>query len=332
MSELRKDPIVGRWIIISTERIKRNFDWISKPQFERVAGFCPFCEGNEDKTPPEILAYRSTNSKANEPGWKIRVVPNKFPALQIEGNLDRQNEGIFDKMNGIGAHEVIIESPEHSLRFVDFSLEHIRDILWVFRERILELKKDSRFKYVLIFKNEGFAAGASLEHSHSQLIATPIVPEIVMEELEGFRRYYNLKKQCIFCELIQHELKFKTRIVTQSQSFVTFEPFAPRFAFETWIFPLYHWPRYEDMEYNYFYELASILRETLQRINNSIDNPPYNFILHSCPKIESIDIDFHWHIEIIPKLTNVAGFEWGSGININPVPPEDAAELLRANY
>jgi len=187
MPEFRKDPIVGRWVIISTERNKRDSDWISKPHFERVSGFCPFCEGNEDKTPPEIFAYRAEDSQPNEPGWRIRVVPNKFPALQIEGNLDLRSEGIFDKMNGIGAHEVFIESPEHTLRFVEFSFEHIRDILWIFRERMVDLKRDSRLKYIIIFKNEGFAAGASLEHSHSQLIATPIVPKIVVEEFSIFR-------------------------------------------------------------------------------------------------------------------------------------------------
>src|SRR5512142_2984596 len=204
--ELRKDPIVGRWVIISTDRAKRPTDF-AREQVKLKGGFCPFCYGNESKTPPEILAYRP-NANGNPapqkdtPGWTVRVVPNKFPALGIEGNLNRQAEGMFDKMNGIGAHEVIIETPDHGASLATLPERRIEDVLWAFRDRILDLKKDKRFKYILIFKNHGEAAGASLEHSHSQLIALPILPINVVEELGGAKQYYIYKERCVFCDIV----------------------------------------------------------------------------------------------------------------------------------
>jgi UDPglucose--hexose-1-phosphate uridylyltransferase len=202
--ELRKDPIVGRWVIISTDRAKRPTDFL-REGMKAKGGFCPFCYGNESKTPPEILAYRpSTNGGApqkDSPGWTTRVVPNKFPALGIEGTLNKQAEGMFDKMNGIGAHEVVIETPDHAATLASLPSKRIEDLLWAFRDRILDLKKDRRFKYILLFKNHGEAAGASLEHSHSQLIALPILPIYVTEELQGSKQYYIYKERCVFCDI-----------------------------------------------------------------------------------------------------------------------------------
>lgn len=329
MSELRKDPVVGRWVIISTERGKRPSDWANEPNI-KGGGFCPFCPGNEDKTPPEIMANRPITDKRDVPGWTIRVVPNKFPALQIEGRLDPKGEGNYDKMNGVGAHEVIIETPNHASDLADLSAKQINEILLIFRNRTLDLRKDSRFKYILIFKNHGVAAGASLEHSHSQLIATPIIPKRVIEELEGSKRFYNFKERCIFCDIIQQELKTQTRIVSVNDFYITIEPFAPRFPFETWILPMRHYSHYENMPDVMYDELASVLKDTLTCINNALGYPPFNFILHSSPVQESSLPEFHWHFEIIPKLTKVAGFEWGSGFYINPTPPELAAEHLKS--
>src|SRR5438132_1581202 len=180
MPELRKDPIVGRWVIISTDRAKRPTDF-AREGVKIKGGFCPFCYGNENKTPPEIHAYRPNPKggpppQRDTPGWTVRVVPNKFPALGIEGNLNRQAEGMFDKMNGIGEHEVIIETPDHNATLATLPPKRIEDVLWTFTDRILDLKKDRRFKYILIFKNHGEAAGASLEHAHSQLIALTMLP------------------------------------------------------------------------------------------------------------------------------------------------------------
>ncbi|MFZ0964186.1 MAG: DUF4931 domain-containing protein, partial [Terriglobia bacterium] len=193
MPELRKDPVTGRWVIIATDRAKRPTDFVRDKVQIHGSGFCPFCYGNESKTPPEILAYRSDGSARNSPGWSLRVVANKFPALGIEGSLNRQGEGLYDKMNGIGAHEVIIETPKHELTLATLPVRQVEDVLWAYRDRIIDLKKDRRFKYILIFKNHGDAAGASLEHTHSQLIALPVVPKRVTEEVDGAREHYNFK-------------------------------------------------------------------------------------------------------------------------------------------
>src|SRR2546428_3628291 len=205
MPELRKDPVVGRWVIISTERGRRPSDFNGSGPPSTNPKICPFDVGNEDKTPPEVLAYREPGTAPNAPGWTVRVVPNKFPALQIEGGLDRRGEGLYDRMNGVGAHEVIIEGPDHATELADLPAEHIAQVLQAYRERILDLSKDTRLRYVLIFKNHGQQAGATLEHTHSQLIATPIIPRVLQEELEGARRYYELKERCVFCDIVHQE-------------------------------------------------------------------------------------------------------------------------------
>ncbi len=328
MPQLRKDPVIGRWVIISAERGKRPSDFIVEPERKR-GGFCPFCEGNEDRTPPEVLAYRDPGTAPNSPGWRIRVVPNKYPALRIEGELNRRGDGVYDYMNGVGAHEVIIETPQHGLDLFDLGVEQIEDVWWAIRDRILDLKKDVRFKYILVFKNHGAAAGASLEHTHSQLIAMPIIPKRVMEELDGYQKYYSYKERCIFCDIIRQEKESGKRVVLENDRFIAFEPFAPRFPFETWVLPKKHVLHFEDSQKVDYADLAAIMKETLRRINLALSHPPYNFIIHTAPLVHDEYLDFHWHIEIIPKLTKVAGFEWGSGFYINPTPPEDAAQFLK---
>ncbi len=327
MPELRKDPIVGRWVIISTERGKRPTDFpsITKAKESKI---CPFCPSNENSTPPEIYSVRDNGSKPNSPGWSIRVVPNKFPALRIEGDINREGEGIYDKMNGIGAHEVIIETPDHTKDLVDLELPQIEKVIWAFRERVLDLKKDPRFKYILIFKNEGEAAGASLEHAHSQLIATPILPKRVIEELEGAKQYYNYKERCIFCDIIKQELHEKVRVIAQNDLFVAIEPFASRFPFETWLMPRYHDSCFEYIKSEQIPQFAAIFKETLARLAKALNRPPYNVMFHTAPLDSRDSKEYHWHVEIIPKLTKVAGFEWGSGFYINPTIPEDAAKYL----
>jgi UDPglucose--hexose-1-phosphate uridylyltransferase len=227
MPELRKDPIVGRWVIISIERGKRPTDFISSSQ-RKKGGFCPFCPGNEYTTPPEIMAFRAVGSQANAPGWTLRVMPNKFPALQIYGELGKTGEGIFDKMNGIGAHEVIVETPEHNLSLSTMSQKAVEDVLWACFLRLGDLKKDQRFKYVLIFKNEGEVAGASLEHTHTQLIALPIVPKLVKEEIDAARQHFEIKERCIFCDVITQELSDGKRVIYENAKYVSLAPFAPR--------------------------------------------------------------------------------------------------------
>ena len=328
MPELRKDPITGRWVIISTDRAKRPSDFSREPVVLR-GGFCPFCYNHEDKTPPEIVAYRPDGSRRDTPGWTLRVVPNKFPALGIEGSLDRQGEGLFDKMNGIGAHEVIVETPEHDKSLAQLPEKRIEDVLWAYRDRIIDLKNDKRFKYILIFKNHGPAAGASLEHSHSQLIALPIVPKRVREEVDGAKTYYTFKERCIFCDIIRQEVESGLRIITENDSFMTLAPYAPRFPFETWIMPKVHGSSFENAQSHIYESLAKILKDLLLRTDKVLDSPAYNYIIHTSPVGEETNAYYHWHIEMMPKLTKVAGFEWGTGFYINPTPPEESAKFLR---
>jgi UDPglucose--hexose-1-phosphate uridylyltransferase len=328
MPELRKDPVVGRWVIISTDRGKRPSDFGTVEE-KKMGGFCPFCPGNEDKTPPEIVALRSNGSRPNSPGWSVRVVPNKYPALQIEGDLGKRGIGLYDRMNGVGAHEVIIETPNHQVDLVDLPEEQISSVIRVLRDRIVDLKRDIRFQNILIFKNHGQAAGASLEHTHCQLIATPTVPKRVMEELEGSRRYHSYKERCIFCDIVHQELGEEERVVTYNDRFLSIEAYASRFPFETWILPRQHNDQFGNIRDEAIPQLASILKDTLRRINLSLNSPPYNLILHSSPLEDGDFSYYHWHIEIMPKLTKVAGFEWGSGFYINPTPPEEAAEFMR---
>jgi UDPglucose--hexose-1-phosphate uridylyltransferase len=327
MPELRKDPITGRWVIISSDRSKRPAEFPDQRTRKRE-GFCPFCAGNERTTPREVLAYRDSG-QPNEPGWRLRVVPNKFPALQIEGDLNKQGEGMFDKMSGLGAHEVIIESPDHNASLASLPGRAMEEVLWAYRDRMEDLKKDRRFQYTLIFKNEGLTAGATLEHSHSQLIALPIVPIQVQEEIEGSRKHYGLKERCIFCDIIRQELQSRSRVVMETQAFVALAPFAPRFPFETWLMPKRHISCFSCSTDEDFKDLAFLLQDTLRRIDKALSSPPYNYVIHTSPFKEEINDYYHWHIELMPKITTVAGFERGSGFYINPTPPEEAAKFLR---
>lgn len=328
MPELRKDPIIGRWVIIATERAKRPSDFGAEQEIKK-SGFCPFCNGNEDKTPPEVFALRHNGSSPDKPGWSVRVVPNKFPALEIEGDLNKRGEGLYDRMNGIGAHEVIIETPNHNASIADLSEDEITNVIKAFKSRILDLKQDHRFKYMLIFKNHGSAAGASLDHTHSQLIALPIVPKRVAEEINGSKTYYLYRERCIFCDIIRQEISAGIRVIAENPHFICIAPFTSRFPFEAWVLPKTHDVYFEDINHEESYSLAKIMKDILTRIKVVLNDPPYNFLIHSSPFYEK-DISFyHWHIEIIPKLTKVAGFEWGTGFYINPTPPEEACKFLR---
>jgi UDPglucose--hexose-1-phosphate uridylyltransferase len=329
MPELRRDPIVGRWVIIATERAHRPSD-LSHIRDAVQGGMCPFCPGNEDKTPREVyVSGRSPAAPPNGPGWKVRVIPNRYPALKIEGDLDRAAEGIYDRMNGIGAHEVVVETPDHARQLKDLSDAEIADILGAFKARVLDLRNDLRFRYILLFKNQGTAAGASLEHSHSQLIALPITPRQVQEEIEGARRHFEHRERCIFCDIVMQERKDRSRLVYENDDFVVFAPWAPRSPFETWIVPKRHESNFEGESRERLAACAQAMRTTVRRIAAALGDPPFNFMVHSNPLRDAPSPSYHWHVEVMPALTQVAGFEWGSGFHINPVPPEEAAEFLR---
>ncbi len=328
MSELRRDPIVGRWNIVNTDEpvgpggfeIERN---------QPGGATCPFCPGNERLTPPEIYVIRPPETRPNEPGWNLRVVSNKFPALRIEGELGRKGFGVYDLSNGVGAHEVIVETPEHTKQMADLTQEELERVIEAFKTRSLDLRGDKRLKYALIFKNYGLAAGASLAHSHSQLIALPIVPKRVSEWLRGAERYFEFRGRCPFCDVIQQELQEDERLITENKSFVAFCPFVSSFPFEIWILPKTHSSDFAITGPEASRDLARILKEVLTRLRIALSDPPYNFVINTSPIEPREREEFHWHFELIPKLTNVAGFEWGTGFYINPTPPELAAKVLR---
>src|SRR4051794_28130405 len=330
MPELRRDPVTGRWVIISTDRQKRPHDFL----FERSASLgrerCPFCSGRETMTPPEVLAYRPGGGEANTPGWELRVVPNKYPALQVEGTVERTGDGMFDRMSGVGAHEVIIETPDHDRPLALQSEAEIERVLWACRERMLDLKRDFRLKHILIFKNHGAGAGATLAHPHTQLIALPLVPDFVRDEIDGARRHFSVKARCVFCDMVRQDLRDDRRVVQENAEMIAIAPYAPRFAFETWLLPKKHGARFEEAPRQEYESLARLLKAVLQRMNRALEMPPFNLVLHSSPFSEDVADVYHWHIEVMPRLTRVAGFEWGTGFAINPTPPEEAAAVLRA--
>jgi UDPglucose--hexose-1-phosphate uridylyltransferase len=270
-------------------------------------------------------------TKPNSPGWQVRVMPNKFPALQIEGSLERKGLGIYDMSNGIGAHEVIIDTPYHDKNIPDLLDEEVTDILKMYCNRSTDLIKDDRFKYIMIFKNYGPAAGASLEHPHSQLIALPMVPKNVAEELKGAANFFEYRERCIFCDIVSQEMQDKTRIVAENDDFIAFCPFVPRFAFEVWVLPKAHqasFPAAYESEEK-IASLARLLKEVLLRLKIALQDPAFNYIIHTAPVYDIDSESYHWHFEIMPTLTRVAGFEWGTGFYVVPTPPELSAKYLR---
>ena len=338
MPELRKDPIIGRWVLISTERAKRPDD------FKRTASYqppedieCPFCEGKENLTPPEILVLGRENSNPNTPGWKVRVVPSIRPLLRTDIEYDCWGVGLYDVLNGVGAHEVIIETPQHIGNMADLEINQIFLVLKAYKERIIDLEKDKRLKYVLIYKNYGWqAGGGKTNHARSTLIATPVNPKRVKEELEGAKRYFDYHDRCVFCDIIRQEKEQNIRIAYEDEKIICLCPFASRFPFEVWILPKKHCCDFYACSEEDLKAVAGALKIILTKIKIGLGDPHYNYVIHTSPFRRkypgywtTILQDYHWHIEITPRLTRVAGFEWGSGFYICPVTPEDAAQFLR---
>jgi UDPglucose--hexose-1-phosphate uridylyltransferase len=339
MSELRHDPLNKRWVIIAGERAQRPQDFelvVSAPPEEQP---CPFCEGNEEATPPEIAAVRENGSEPNGAGWQVRVVPNRYPALAIEGQPDRRGLGLYDRMHGIGAHEVIIESPHHDVDLCDQTPEQLLRIVTTWRDRIVDLMRDERFKYVLLFKNHGASAGASLRHPHTQIIATPVTPREIAVELDASRHHHELKERCLICDLIQQETDDGRRLVAVTEATVALAPYASRFPFEVFLAPRRHRHDFGQTPETELASFAAVLADVLKRMKALLRDVAYNFVLHTAPNTNvtprralywtTLPYDWHWHLEILPRLTRVAGFEWGTGFHINPTAPEEAARLLR---
>ncbi|SDZ96684.1 UDPglucose--hexose-1-phosphate uridylyltransferase [Desulfuromusa kysingii] len=338
MSELRWDPLKDNWTILSLGQGRRPQDFWQQHEAP-PASFCPFCSGNESHTPAEIYAHRPGGSPPNHPGWQVRVIPNKVPVLGIEGELDNRAEGLYDRMNGIGAHELIIETPDHETQLADMTIEQMTEVLKAYRARLLDLRNDSRFRYIFIFKNCRVGTASRIRHSHSQLIAVPLIPPLVATELNSCREHFQRKERCLICDLIKQERKQKERIVSDDGAFLVYAPYASRFPFELMITPVEHKHDFAAQTDQQLKQLARTLRQSLQRIRTVLRDPPYSLILHSAPPVHSrwgrpdywamLPFNYHWHIELAPKLTRMTGFEWGSGFHINPTAPEEAADFLR---
>jgi UDPglucose--hexose-1-phosphate uridylyltransferase len=324
MPEFRKDPTSDRWVIIATERAKRPI----RPEASDTA-LCPFCAGNENMTPPEVLVFRDQGEPSSLSSWTVRVVANKYPALVPDsGGLettDRNNE----VRSGIGVHEVIIESPYHVTDVTLLGESQLAAVLRAYRTRITDLRGDRRFRYFLIYKNQGAEAGATLEHVHSQLIAMLTVPKLILEEINTAKSYYQANRRCVFCDVIRQETGSE-RFVTENARYLVICPFAPRFPYETWILPKRHASLFERNTQQDDVDLAGIMRETLIRLKRSLGDSAFNYFIHSNPLDQGENETYHWHMEIMPKLIQVGGFEWGSGSYINTVTPEQSARSLRA--
>jgi UDPglucose--hexose-1-phosphate uridylyltransferase len=313
---------MGRWVIIAPERADRPSAFL-RPAPEQNGGVCPFCPGNESMTPPEVLARRENGH------WSLRVVPNRYPALRTEIQMSRTGVGMFDSMAGVGAHEVVIETSDHRATLADQPVEQIESILRAWQERMVDLSRDVRLKSLIVFKNHGGPAGATLFHAHSQLIALPFVPEGLHAELSGARKHSAERDRCIWCDIVAQESREKERIVLESDGAVVLSPWAARSPFELWILPREHRSSFESATGPELRAVAGSLRTVLRKIDVALEKPAFNLFLHTMPLRETQNDFYHWHLELKPVLTQQGGFEWATGCYINPTAPEEAASFLR---
>jgi len=327
MPELRYNIIGRDWVIVATERAKRPRDFIKKKKEEAVVpeykDNCPFCPGNESQTPQETFRLGDKNI------WKVRSVYNLYGALSANEKMARDNNGMYISMNGFGNHEVIIEHPRHNISIALMSEEEVENIIRAYRDRYLSIQDIQGIEAIVIFKNHGPSAGTSLEHPHSQLIATPIVPPQIRGRIEQAAGYFDLTGNCVFCQTLKEELKAKQRIVFETDKFVSFVPYAGVAPFVTWIFPRRHMASFAEISDGEIGDLAGNLRRTLQKLYYGLQNPDFNYTIRSIPVKENGAEYFHWYIGIIPRLSQPAGFELGSGMFINTSLAEEAAEFLR---
>jgi UDPglucose--hexose-1-phosphate uridylyltransferase len=330
MPELRKDPVTGDWVAIGTERPCR-LESLRVAPAEPPPGACTLCEGNEHETPPELLAYRADPNTANRSGWRVRVVPSKFPLLRVEGDLERRGHGLYDLMNGIGAHEILVESPRHDASFATSSPAAVEEVLRAFQERLVDLGRDPRFRSVVWFKDADPPATPTAAHPHSQLLATPTVPLPLAHELAQARAYHDYRERCLFCDIVDQESEEGRRTVFDSEHVIGFVPFAARSPFETWFLPRVHASGYEDASAAERRDLAAGLVAVVERVRALLGPGTPALALHGAPLGERRCPYFHWHLELVPRVRTAGGAGAGGGLAFNPLPPEDAARLLRSD-
>lgn len=335
MSILRYDPTTGDWVIFAPSRARRPHELKRGANAPAPSGAtspraCPFCPGNEQLTPPEIYALRG-GSRPNGAGWQVRVVPNMFPALRIEEDQRSMEEShtFFRFRGGCGAHEVIIESPDHDVFLGNQPVEQIDLLLRTLQARYLDLLRDVRFKAIVMFKNHGETAGTSLKHPHCQLIATPVVPRLVRLKQAIAADYYDLMGRCLYSDLRDEELDAQSRVLATNGDYAAVLPFASHVPFEIWILPRQQQSSFGSVEPSRLRSLAELLKTVLLKLFVGLDNPDFNLMIDTVPRGGEDQDYFLWHIQILPRLTTPAGFELGSGMSINTVLPEEAAEYLR---
>ena len=331
MPEIRQDITTEEWVIMNEERAKRPHDFVSSKdkKEEPLAHFsesCPFCPGNEARTPEEVFSL--WNKKTGK--WQVRVFENRYPALFPRGNIGRRKEGeLFVSMDGLGVHEVVVETPLHNKVMARMEDYEVEEVIRAYKERYTSLINLPFVHFVLIFKNHGATAGTSLEHPHSQIIATPLVPRSVRMKCEVATHYHDDTGRCLYLDIINEEVSIAKRVILQTDNFVTLHPFASHSPFETWIMPKRNEASFGNITDEEISELATVLRKTLFQLYKGLNNPDFNFIINSVPKGDEENGYYLWHLQVIPRLTNRAGFEIGSGIHINTVIPEETASFLR---
>ncbi|HET6514485.1 MAG TPA: HIT domain-containing protein [Thermodesulfovibrionales bacterium] len=331
MHELRKDPLLGRWVaVLKNSRSPSDYADYDVPSEDTKEGPCVLCPGNEGKTPKEIAAVREGGR------WLSRVIPNFDPLFRIEGDLGRKGLGMYDKMNGIGADEIVIETDDHGRGPEDIGLEQVLRVVRLYRERMADLERDARMRYILVYKNSGKSAGALYLHPHSGIVATPIIPKRMKDELDGAKQYYAYKERCIFCDILREEMRLGDRVIYETKDFFAFSPFASRSPFEFWIVPKRHSCAFQEITPSETEDLSLMFMTMLKKMRTVLRTPPFNYFIHSAPNRiprrdhwHTLGEDFHWHVEVIPRLLLTSGFEWGSGFYVLTTSPEDAAKYLR---
>ncbi len=327
MSEFRKDPLSDRWVLtLDDPFFTPDPSYNLNKENNSFDENCPFCPGNENRSSHEIMRIVPA---ANSEKWSIRVVANNNPYVKVETQLKKRGENIFDIVSGTGANEVVIESVLHNDDLDTMSFENIFDLVKVWRSRINDLLKDKRFEFIMIFRNKGERAGATVVHPHSQVMGLPVIPGNIASEIESARKYYSFKQRCSYCDVIDAEMQSGIRTVSVNGYYVCFVPFASRSPFEMMILPKNHIPHFHWMDDAAASDFAAILKDSIRRINIALNKPSYSIMIHTSP-VQIMDVPhYHWHAEILPRIKPIAGFEWASGFHINPTLPEDAADYLR---
>lgn len=328
MHELRKNPLLGRWVAVSSDSKKPEEYHAQRPA--STESTCILCAGREAETPVEIASVRGNGR------WSARVIPNFKPVFQVEGDLGRRGVGMYDTMNSIGANELIIESPQHNVRTEDLGFDHTLNIIRLYRDRIADLERDARLRHMLIYKDSGTGAGAKFDHPYSELVATPVIPKGIKEELDGAKQYYDFKERCIFCDILRDEQRQGDRVIYETSKFIALSLFAPKFPFEFWIMPKKHRCAFQDIDADEMEDLSMVLSIMIKKVRKALNDPPYNYVIHTAPNRiprsdhwHTLGEDYHWHIEIMPRLIRTTGFEWGSGFYVLTTSPEDATKYLR---